>query len=133
LPARLVRNNGGGSLAAAQALRDGADAIMIGDAPDVIRYRSLILELIGAARLPAIYPFFELVEAGGLMAYETNLLDHYRQSARYIDRILRGDKPMDLPIQAPTRYETILNLRTAKELGLEIPPTLLVRADEVIE
>jgi putative ABC transport system substrate-binding protein len=112
--------------------KPNAGLVVLPDPGGIIN-RDLIIHLTARHRLPTVYPFRLFVVSGGLMAYETNLLDHYRQSARYIDRILRGDKPMDLPIQAPTRYETILNLRTAKELGLEIPPTLLVRADEVIE
>jgi putative ABC transport system substrate-binding protein len=83
--------------------------------------------------MPAIYPFRFFVTAGGLIAYETDVVDHYRQSAVYIDRILRGDRPSDLPVQVPTKYQTSLNLRTAKALGFEIPSTLLLRADEVIE
>jgi putative tryptophan/tyrosine transport system substrate-binding protein len=73
------------------------------------------------------------VTAGGLMCYSTDRIDQFRQAASYVDRILRGDKPADLPVQAPTKYETVLNLKTAKSLGLTVPPGLLVAADEVIE
>jgi putative ABC transport system substrate-binding protein len=119
--------------AIAQALRDGADAIMIGDAPDVIRYRSLILELIGAARLPAIYPFFELVEAGGLMAYAFDLVELNKRVANDIDAILRGANPGEIPFYQATKFELSINLKTAKVLGLNVPATLLASADKVIE
>lgn len=95
--------------------------------------RDLIIGRVARHRMPAIYPFRFFVTAGGLIAYETDVVDHYRQSAVYIDRILRGDRPSDLPVQVPTKYQTSLNLRTAKALGFEIPSTLLLRADEVIE
>jgi putative ABC transport system substrate-binding protein len=83
--------------------------------------------------MPAVYAGRFFVAAGGLMSYATDLLDQYRQAASYVDRILKGSKPADLPVQAPTRYETIINLKTAKALGLTVPPGLLVAADEVIE
>jgi putative tryptophan/tyrosine transport system substrate-binding protein len=119
--------------AIAQALRDGADAIMIGDAPDVMRYRSLILELVGTARLPAIYPFFELVEGGGLMAYAFDLVELNKRVANDIDAILRGTKAGDIPFYQATTFELSINLKAAKALGLNVPATLLASANKVIE
>ena len=96
-------------------------------------HRDLIIALANQHRVPAVYPLRIFVTSGGLMSYDTDQVDLFRQAAFYVDRILRGDKASDLPVQAPTRYETVLNLKTAKALGLDAPPSLLVRADEVIE
>jgi putative tryptophan/tyrosine transport system substrate-binding protein len=103
--------------------------------PDIttIIHRDLIIALAARYRLPAAYSFRLFVDAGGLMSYGTDQIDMFGQTASYVDRILKGEKPAELPVQAPTRYETVLNLKTAKALGLEVPPSLLVRADEVIE
>jgi putative ABC transport system substrate-binding protein len=98
-----------------------------------ITHRDLIIALAARHRLPAVYSTRLFVAAGGLMSYGTDLVDTFRQAASYVDRILRGANAADLPVQAPTKYETVLNLKTAKSLGLEVPPSLLVRADEVIE
>jgi putative ABC transport system substrate-binding protein len=95
--------------------------------------RDLIIALAARHRLPAVYPWRYFVAAGGLMSYGIDPVDEFRQAATYVDRILRGAKPADLPVQAPTKFETALNLKTAKVLGLTVPSTLLVAADEVIE
>jgi putative ABC transport system substrate-binding protein len=95
--------------------------------------RDLIIRLAAQHKLPAVYPYRFFVEAGGLMSYGPNLIDLYRRSASYVDRILKGEKPADLPVQAPTKYELVINRKTAQALGLTVPPSLLARADEVIE
>ena len=96
-------------------------------------HRHLIIALAARYRLPAVYAVRVFVTTGGLMSYSTDRSDMYRQTASYVDRILRGANPANLPVQAPTKYQTVVNLKTAKALGLDVPPSLLVRADEVIE
>jgi putative tryptophan/tyrosine transport system substrate-binding protein len=106
--------------------------IAVGSAA-VVRHRELILMLAARLKLPAVYWERFLVAAGGLMSYGPDLVEQFRQAAGYVDRILKGEKPADLPVQAPTKYRLIINLKTAKTLGLTVPDALLARADEVIE
>jgi len=103
--------------------------------PDTVfrTYRQRIAELAAAARLPAIYGYRDHVEAGGLISYGPKLEENYRRAATYVDKILKGAKPSDLPIEQPTKIELVINLKTAKALGFDVPPSLLARADEVIE
>jgi putative tryptophan/tyrosine transport system substrate-binding protein len=106
--------------------------IVVG-APSLETHHDVIVALAARHRLPAVYPYRSYVTAGGLMCYGTDLVAQFRRAAGYVDRILKGEKPADLPVQAPTKYETLINLKTAKALGLTVPETLLARADEVIE
>jgi putative ABC transport system substrate-binding protein len=96
-------------------------------------HRDVIVSLAERYRLPAVYAYRSFIPAGGLISYGANLVGLYRLAAGYVDRILKGEKPADLPVQAPTKYELAINLKTAKALGLTVPPTLIARADEVIE
>jgi putative tryptophan/tyrosine transport system substrate-binding protein len=107
--------------------------LIVTSSPAAARHRDLIITLAAKHRLPAVYPFHYYASGGGLVSYGPDPIDPFRRAAGYVDRILKGEKPADLPVQAPTKYELVINLKTAKTLGLTVPPTLLARADEVIE
>jgi putative ABC transport system substrate-binding protein len=113
--------------------RSANGGLIVTGSPLAVVHRDLIITLAARHKLPAVYydPYF--AAAVGLIAYGPDILDQFRRAAGYVDRILKGEKPADLPVQAPTKYELVINLKTAKALGLEVPPTLLARADEVIE
>jgi putative ABC transport system substrate-binding protein len=98
-----------------------------------IRQRDLVVALAGRHRLPSVYPYVHFATGGGLISYGPDFVDQFRRAAAYVDRILKGEKPADLPVQAPTTYELVINLKAAKALGLTVPDTVLARADEVIE
>jgi putative tryptophan/tyrosine transport system substrate-binding protein len=116
-----------------EALKGRAEALYVVVDPLVNTHRIRINTLVLAARLPTIHTLREGVEAGGLMSYGANFPDLFRRAADFVDKILRGAKPADIPVEQPTKFDLIINITTAKALGLEIPPTLLARADEVIE
>jgi putative ABC transport system substrate-binding protein len=102
-------------------------------APHPVTRGRLIIDLAARHRLPAIYPFGFHAKDGGLVSYGIDQVDQWRRAATYVDRILKGEKPANLPVQLPTKYELVINLKTAKALGLTVPPSVLARADEVIE
>jgi putative ABC transport system substrate-binding protein len=113
--------------------RPGNGGLIVTTSAAVLAHRNLIITLAARHKLPAVYYAGFYVTSGGLASYGPDYRDQYRRAAGYVDRILRGEKPADLPVQAPVKYELAINLKTAKALGLDVPPTLLARADEVIE
>jgi putative tryptophan/tyrosine transport system substrate-binding protein len=113
--------------------REPKGALVVLPSPVTIQHRQSIIAATARHRLPAVYPYRFFTVNGGLMSYGVDVPDLYKRAASYVDRILKGEKPADLPVQAPTKYELVINLKTAKALGLEVAPTLLARADEVIE
>ena len=113
--------------------RPGNSGLIVTASPSSVVHRELTVTLAARHKLPAVYWERFFVAAGGLISYGPDQIDQYRRAAGYVDRILKGEKPSDLPVQAPTKYELVINLKTAKALGLAVPPTLLARADEVIE
>jgi putative ABC transport system substrate-binding protein len=113
--------------------KGGAEALFVMNDPLVIAHRARINSLALAAALPTVYAFREFVDTGGLMSYGPHFPDLFRRSSEYVDKILRGAKPSDLPVQQPVKFELVINLKTATKLGLTVPSSLLARADEVIE
>ena len=114
-------------------VQEHADALWVGIDAENIAYRKLIVELAEKNRLPAMYPFREFVEVGGLMTYTLDFVDLFTRAAGYIDQILKGEAPGDIPIYQATKFELVINMKAAKVIGLAIPPGLLLRAGEVIE
>jgi len=113
--------------------RSSNDGLIVASSTGALVNRAFIVEVAARLKLPVVYAQREFVAGGGLMSYAADFLVQFRSAAGYVDRILKGEKPADLPVQAPTKYELVINLKTAKTLGIEVPPSLLARADEVIE
>jgi putative ABC transport system substrate-binding protein len=128
-----LHDAGGIEPAVAAFARDANGGLVVTAAPFGGNHPDFITTLAARYKLPAVYPWRYFVNAGGLMSYGSDLASQFRSAAQYVDRILKGAKPADLPVQAPTRYELVINMKTAKALGLAVPDTLLARADEVIE
>jgi len=128
-----VRDAGEIERAIAVFAQSANSGVIVTGSTGATAHRELIIALVARHRLPAVYNSRFWPAGGGLISYGPDFLDQFRRAASYVDRILKGEKPADLPVQAPTKYEVVINLKTAKALGLEVPPTLLARADEVIE
>jgi putative ABC transport system substrate-binding protein len=119
--------------AIAKVARQPGSAVLVTPDPYLVAHRDAAIRAALQYRVPATYSFRQHVQEGGLMSYGADTIDIFRRSAAYVDRILKGTKPADLPAQAPVKFEMVINLKTAKALGLDVPPTLLALADEVIE
>jgi putative ABC transport system substrate-binding protein len=128
-----IRDAGGIERGLATFARSTNGGLIVTASVLAVLHRDLIITLAARHKLPAVYYRREFVAAGGLISYGSNIVDHSRRAAAYVDRILKGEKPADLPVQVPTKYELAINLKTAKALGLTIPETLLATADEVIQ
>lgn len=128
-----IRDVGNLDAVAAHVMGANVQGLLVGFAPFLLSARRSITAMVARLKLPAIYGWREFADAGGLMSYGANLPDLYRQSARLVDKILKGAKPGDLPFEVPTRYELIVNLKTAKAIGLNISDSFLSLADEIIE
>jgi putative tryptophan/tyrosine transport system substrate-binding protein len=128
-----VRDAGGIEQAIAGFARGSNGGLIVTASPMAIRRRELISALAAKHRLPSVFPGGAFAASGGLISYGSDDIEQHRQAANYVDRILKGEKPADLPVQAPVKYKLVINLKTAKTLGLEVPPMLLARADDVIE
>jgi putative ABC transport system substrate-binding protein len=128
-----VRDAGEIERAIAAFARSGNDGLIVTASALSQLHRGLIVSLAARHKLPAVYFNRSFVDSGGLSSYGPDFISQYRSAAGYVDRILKGEKPADLPVQAPTKYELVINLKTAKALGIDVPPMLLARADEVIE
>ena len=128
-----VRDTGEMERAIAAFAHTSRDGLIVTASALTLFHRDLIVALAARYKLPTVYVQRLFVAGGGLISYGANVVDQYRRAANYVDRILKGEKPADLPVQRPTKYELAINLKTAKALGLEVPPSLLARADEVIE
>ena len=116
----------------ARAKREGAQALITSSSPLIGNQRRQVLEFAAKNRLPAMYPFSEFVEAGGLMSYGPNITDLFRRAADFVDKILKGTKPADIPVEQPMKFEFVINLNAAKQIGVTVEPNVLVRADRVI-
>jgi ABC-type uncharacterized transport system substrate-binding protein len=127
-----VRDSNDVETAFRAATKGRADAVLVLTGAVLNSQRKQIADLAAKSRLPAIFPFREYVEAGGLMSYSANFADLYQRAATFVDKILKGAKPTDLPVEQPTKFDFVINLKTAKQIGLTIPPNVLVRADKVI-
>jgi ABC-type uncharacterized transport system substrate-binding protein len=128
-----LRNAGEIERGIAAFARSPNSGLIVATGASSIGHRDLIIRLAARNRLPAVYPYRFFVTDGGLVSYGPDRVDPFRRAAAYVDRILKGEKPADLPVQAPTKYELVINLKTAKALGITVPPSLLARADEVLE